>query len=694
MRHYRLVLALLLMLVFASFIPAASAATSDSKAGYIVVGLAPVADFEAHYAYNVVPTTVRFVDRSTGTTPLTYLWDFGDGAVSTDAAPVHIYTNRGMYTVKLTVTNKYGESSETKVDYIAIGVGPIADFTADPRTGSVPFVVQFTDSSRGNPTKWTWTFGDGTGSTQQNPVHTYWTGGRYTVILTASNDYASSDATKTEYIVVIPALKSRFEAYPMTGKAPLTVKFTDRSYGDPTSWKWDFGDGQTSTEKNPVHTFVNGGAFDVVLEVSKGGESDRSTQVINVGGVPVADFTADKTSVNTNEAIQFTDKTKNNPSSWKWSFGDGSESAAKNPIRAYTLKGIYTVSLWAKNDNGKDTETKTQYINVGLAPVANFVTSIPAYQNIPSRQVVRFIDKSQNLPTEWLWDFGDGQTSAEQNSRHVYLSDGIYTVSLTARNKFGENTKVAENLITVGLGPRVDFTADRTVSGVDRFIRFTDLSTNNPTTWVWDFGDGSTGNGKSPDHAYKKTGVYDVTLTASNQYTSTALTKKQYITIVNIPRADFVADKTKGQGPLTVSFTDKSKGNPTGWNWDFGDGSGSTQQNPKHIYTSNGLYTVTLTASNANGDDTETKEDYINVRMGPVADFKVNERIGRAPFIVKFQDISTGSPNKWFWDFGDGTTSREQNPAHVYQKEGSYDVRLTVWNDDGNNSVLKSGTTG
>jgi len=683
----------MLMLILASFIPAAMASASDSSAGYIVVGLAPVANFEAHYAYNTVPTTVRFVDRSIGTTPLTYAWDFGDGAASTEAGPVHVYTNRGLYTVKLTVTNRYGQSTETKVNYIAIGVSPVADFSADAKTGNVPFAVSFTDRSWGNPTKWTWSFGDGTGSNEQNPVHTYWVGGTYTVILTASNDYGSDDATKTAYIVAIPGLKSRFIADPMTGKAPVTVKFTDTSLGDPTSWKWDFGDAATSTERNPVHTFTAGGAYDVVLTVSRGDDSDSSTQVINIGGVPVTDFTADKTSVSANEVIKFTDKTKNNPTSWRWNFGDGSESALQNPSKAYLVKGVYTVTLLTTNANGKDSEIKKDYINVGLAPIANFVTSIPTYQNVPSHNTVRFIDKSQNLPTSWYWQFGDGATSTEQNPRHVYTSDGIYTVSLTAFNRFGDDTKVMMDLIRVGNGPRIDFKADKTVTGVGRFIRFTDLSTNEPTTWVWDFGDGTTGTGMAPDHAYKAIGVYDVTLTVSNQYTSASLTKKQYISVVNLPRADFAADKTKGSAPMNVYFTDLSTGSPTGWSWDFGDGGKSMDRNPVHTFTENGIYTVSLSASNANGQDTETKVDYIVVRKGPVADFVVNERIGKAPFIVKFQDTSRGNPTKWLWEFGDGATSTEQNPAHVYQREGAYDVRLTVWNNDGSDSVYKTGTT-
>lgn len=692
MKSLRLALTFMLVLVFFSFIPGAVSA-ADSGAGYITVGLAPVADFEAHYAYNIVPTRVIFVDRSTGTAPLTYAWDFGDGATSTDAAPVHMYTNRGLYTVKLKVTNKYGESTETKVNYIAIGVGPIAAFTADPVTGNVPFSVKFTDHSIGSPTAWTWHFGDGTGSTEQNPTHTYWVGGKYSVILTASNEYGSNDAIKAEYIIAIPSLKSKFIANPMAGKAPLTVKFTDKSTGDPTAWKWDFGDGATSTDKNPVHTFTSGGAYDVVLEVSRGDESAKSTQVINVGGVPVTDFVADKTAVNTFEAIQFTDKSKNNPTSWRWNFGDGDEATDQNPVKTYADRGIYTVTLLTRNANGKDTEIKKDYINVGLAPVANFVTSIPVYQNIPSRSVVRFIDKSDFRPTSWLWNFGDGTTSTEQNPRHVYAGDGIYTVSLTATNSFGSDTMVQEGLIQVGNGPRVDFKADRTVTGVDRFIRFTDLSGNNPNTWVWDFGDGTTGTGQTPDHAYKAIGVYDVTLTASNQYTSASVTKKQYITVLDLPRANFVADKTKGQAPLSVKFTDTSKGNPTAWTWDFGDGSTTAEQNPTHTYDANGVYTVGLTVHNSNGDDTETKINYISVRKGPVADFKVNERIGKAPFIVKFQDLSTGTPTRWQWEFGDGMGSTEQNPTHVYKQEGAYDVRLTVWNSEGTDSVFKSGTT-
>jgi PKD repeat protein len=143
---------------------------------------------------------------------------------------------------------------------------------------------------------------------------------------------------------------------------------------------------------------------------------------------------------------------------------------------------------------------------------------------------------------------------------------------------------------------------------------------------------------------------------------------------------------------MSVWFTDKSQGAPTSWQWDFGDGTTATEQNPTHQYNSLGTYTVKLTASNTNGQDVATKNGYIVTTLAPVANFQVDERIGKAPFIVQFRDISTGNPTAWSWDFGDGTTSSEQNPRHVYPSEGAYNVRLTASNAYGSDTSFKTGT--
>jgi PKD repeat protein len=686
------------VLLLALIIPGAYASASE-QSGYITVGLAPVANFDALYAYNVVPATVTFRDHSTGTTPMNYLWEFGDGATSTEQNPSHIYIRKGLYTVRLTVTNAYGSSTETKQNYIAIGLAPNADFSAEPTTGNSPLTVAFTDRSTGYPTSWNWNFGDGKESSERNPVHTYWSSGEYTVTLTASNEFGSSDVSKAYFIHVIPPLKARFIADPKTGIVPLVVKFTDTSTGNPESWNWDFGDGSTSTGPNPVHAFTTAGAFDVTLTVTRGMNKDSATQTIVAGGVPATDFVADSTIVSVNTPVHFTDKTLNSPTSWSWDFGDGATSSEQNPTRVYSAKGVYTVTMTATNSNGKDTEKKVNYITVGIPPTADFITEIPSYQEGSRTQYVRFIDTSIGNPVSWSWDFGDGTNfDGQYPPIHLYNRDGVYTVSLTVKNPFGQDTEIKTNLISVREGPRIDFKADRTRVSVNQYVHFTDLSTNAPTDWKWDFGDGTSGTGQNPDHAYRQVGVYTVRLTASDGYTTNTLTKKDYITVVNIPNADFVADKTKGIAPFTVHFTDMSTGNPTGWTWDFGDGVTSTGQNPSHVYTTSGTsvtskYTVTLTATNVNGESMKTKVDYITVTQTPIAEFTVDHRQGKAPFIVKFRDLTAGNPTTWRWEFGDGTGSSEQNPTHLYPFEGSYDVRLTVSNQYGSDTVFKTGTT-
>ncbi len=686
-------------LVLTACIPATLAADTTEKVGYITVGLAPVAHFESNYAYNVVPTTVAFQDFSTGTKPLTYLWDFGDGGTSADANPSHTYIRQGLYTVSLTVTNRYGTSTETKTDYIAIGLGPRAAFTAHPTTGSVPLIVMFTDQSTGHPTSWKWYFGDGSTSTEQNPYHSYRAAGDYTVILSVSNEYGSSDTSKAYLIHVIPALNARFTAKPDYGNVPLVVKFTDTSTGTPEAWYWDFGDGTTSAEPDPVHTFTTPGTYDVNLTVTRGMDKDSAFDTITAGGVPLADFVADATTVGVGTAVRFTDQSKYDPESWSWDFGDGGKATGQNPVHTYTVKGIYTVALTATNKNGADTEIKKGYITVGVVPVADFSVEIPSYQRGTRVQYARFTDYSKGNPTEWLWDFGDGTTSTEQNPPlHFYNRDGSYTVSLTAMNMFGQDTEVKRDIITVREGPRVDFVADKTRVSVNRYVHFTDLSTNNPVDWLWDFGDGQLASVQNPDHVYRQEGTYSVTLTVSDGRTTISHRKAGYITVVEIPEADFEADKIKGVTPFSVSFTDKSAGNPTSWKWDFGDGTTSAEQNPVHTYktaegSSINAYTVKLTAVNKNGEDTKTKEQYITVTMGPVAEFTVDERSGKAPFIVKFRDLSTGNPATWKWEFGDGTVSFEQNPVHLYPYEGAYDVRLTVANAYGTDTIFKTGTS-
>mgnify|MGYP000922284285 CR=1 FL=1 len=162
------------------------------------------------------------------------------------------------------------------------------------------------------------------------------------------------------------------------------------------------------------------------------------------------------------------------------------------------------------------------------------------------------------------------------------------------------------------------------------------------------------------------------------------------VTLSTSPVAAFSASPTSGKAPLKVKFTDNSTGSPTSWKWTFGDGTSSTKQNPTHKYSKARNYTVSLTVTNAEGSNTVTKKDYINVVTKPVASFSAKPTSGKVPLTVAFTDKSAGIPTKWKWSFGDGKTSTQQNPKHQYLQEGNYKVTLTVTNAAGSSTVTKT----
>jgi PKD repeat protein len=328
-------------------------------------------------------------------------------------------------------------------------------------------------------------------------------------------------------------------------------------------------------------------------------------------------------------------------------------------------------------------------------PVAGFVSNVTS-GTTPLH--VKFTDVSVNSPTEWIWSFGDGDTSTAQNPSHTYTQAGTYTVTLAATNSGGSNTVSMIGYVTVEkaiLTPVALFVSNVTSGTEPVAVQFLDISTNSPTSEVWEFGDGSISTGPGPSHIYTNAGVYTVTLTATNAAGSNTITRTGYITVgapVNgVPVARFVSTVNSGTVPRTVQFIDASTNFPVSWVWSFGDGDISTAQNPLHIYNRTGTYTVTLTATNAGGNHTVTKDNYITVSYSiPVASFVSTPASGTAPLYVQFKDTSTNSPASWDWTFGDGGTSTMQSPAYVYTVPGVYTVSFSAINGAGKGTVIRS----
>ncbi|HWQ49495.1 MAG TPA: PKD domain-containing protein [Methanosarcina sp.] len=339
---------------------------------------------------------------------------------------------------------------------------PVAAFSASPTSGTAPLNVTFTDSSTGSPTAWKWTFGDGTNSTVQNPVHTYSKQGNYTVALTVSNAAGNNTVTKTGFITVGTTSSKpvvSFWGSPVSGNAPLNVTFKDNTTGSPTAWNWSFGDGTFSTVQNPKHTYSAAGNYTVKLTAinAAGNTTLTKSNYIKVAGtssqIPVAAFSASPTSGNTPLSVTFTDSSTGSPTAWNWTFGDGTSSTVRNPVHTYSTAGSYSVTLKISNSAGSNTTTKSSYIKVTANNTTN--TTIPVVSFWGSQTsgkaplTVTFTDASTNNPTAWNWSFGDGNYSTVQKPRHMYSAAGNYSVTLKASNAAGTGTKTRANYIKV-----------------------------------------------------------------------------------------------------------------------------------------------------------------------------------------------------------------------------------------------------
>jgi PKD repeat protein len=261
---------------------------------------------------------------------------------------------------------------------------PSANFSAAPRNGPEPLTVSFTDTStsRDNITAWKWDFDDDgvVDSTEQNPIHVYIHDGKYTVELTVYDSGGNSDIEKKDKYVTVTDTKPRadFDATPASGLAPLQVSFTDMStsYDKIVSWTWDFGDGETSTQKNPIYKFLDSGTFNVRLTVTDAdGSKDTITkQVLVLNNAPTANFdivSSEKPTIN--EEIAFVDKSSDPDGevvSWLWNFGDEKTSSSQNATHKYQNPGTFVVSLTIKDNKGAaDTAFRTIAILGANPPV-------------------------------------------------------------------------------------------------------------------------------------------------------------------------------------------------------------------------------------------------------------------------------------------------------------------------------------
>lgn len=432
----------------------------------------------------------------------------------------------------------------------------------------------------------------------------------------------------------------------------------------PGTSSWNFGDGTTSTLSNPTHTYAAPGSYNVCLIETSACGVDTTCSTVNVcTNMPVTNFTLAQNQT----TLTCTDATSNAPNTWNWAFGDGTTSTLQNPSHTYASAGNYTVCLISGNGCSMDTTCQTITVTC-VSPTAN-------YTQTTNYLTATFTNSSTGLPTSYSWTFGDGSTSTLQNPTHSYATSGTYNACLTATNVCGTNT-YCQNVVINCPVPVLNWS--NTTSGLS--ATFTDLTTNSPTNWLWNFGDGTTSTMQNPTHVYSAPGTYNVCLFSGNPCGNSSFC--QSVTII-CPQT--TSTFTSAITNYNVVFTDQSPNLPFTWAWTFGDGGTSNQQNPNHTYTANGNYNVCLTVANSCGSSTSCDTLSISCPIVNTAWTKTT-----ANEVVSFTDATTNTPLSWAWDFGDGNTSTMQNPVHTYTNSGSYNVCLTTTNNCGTDSSCQT----
>lgn len=678
------------------------------------------------------PVDVQFRDNSTGfMTVDKELWDFNDSTVqlvdpSTKSILTHQYHLPGNYSVNYTaINNTYQYQNSTRAYVNVTGLLANFTYTMDPPSGEFwpgqGVTVFFNDTSVGTPATFEWNYGDGKTDPKvydRNTSHYYSVAGTYNVSFTVfklCGDTQISNKT-TKSITITERLKANFTYQPTSGTYPLKVQFTDTSSDTPRQWAWTFYDkdgvtklNETTGIQNPSFTYPSAGTYFVDLRViSARGESAMT------GPVPVtlyegvnAGFTADKTKGIFPLLVTFTDTSTpaGQVTNWNWTFGDGADVVRTQAANhTYTRKGNFTVSLTAGNSQTSDTETKGGYISVGtqITPAFTPIGQVP----VRAPFIVNFTDASTPADevSGWQWSFSDGGSASGRTVSHQFPATGLYNVTLNVSSYWDTRTTTGQVNITEINEPVADFVFSPLTVNAGESVRFEDRSYGpGPLNWSWQFGDGGFVSSQSPEYVYQYAGRYYPVLTVTNPYGSNTKNSTIPVSVRGQVIPSFITDKPDWWAVINqpVRFIDTSKGQPVSWVWDFADGTAPvTTADPEivHTYTRAGIYNVTMTGTNWNGDTRTAFHSFEVTDKDIPRDVGFNttgmKYSGAHPLTVQFQDQTPAQSNviEWYWDFGDRTNAfftTPTAPTHTYTIPGEYTVTLTVRNDMGVNEKIR-----
>jgi len=688
-------------------------ASSLRKSTYVNVIAAPSVNFNADTTILCGPThTAHFNNYTTGLyTPFSYYWKFGDGDTSTATSPSNTYTSYGSYTVTLVAKNSNGcKDSLIRSSYIKIA-SETASFSLSATDICIGKSVTVSNTSSPTYTNSNWSFGDGGTSTASSVTYTYNTAGIDTIRLISQN--GCFDTTRKVVNVHARPVVSFSDSAAQPCPAPVNIYFNNLTTGGST-YKWYFGDGTTSTATNPVKTYYSDTFYTIkLIATSPYGCSDSITKTNEIKIYPIKLYLFGNgyryytggcvpDTVSFSYYLYYDQPYSRTPitypysvASWNWNFGDGSSSTAANPSHRFTTAGTYKVVLNLTTSNGCGALSDTFYVYVGTPPTPYFTANpSTACAGTP----ITFTDTVGGADT-YYWNFSDTVTGTSILSTgsptivYDFKLPGAHTITLTA----------------VKNGCAVSYTRSSYVN-IDSpgavFYYYYSCDTNlrinffNPslsaTSYLWDFGDGSTSTASSASvfHVFPIAGTYTVHLYTYNSSSGCHDTATQSV-IVYDPKVNFSTNDTLICINNTVHLSSSLSGGilrpntliTTPYTWVF-DGTtifSDTSSSINYTYYIKGYHTIKeIIYDIRNGKvcaDTLTKTNYIGVAK-PSAGFYASPLITCTGTSINFTDTTSDiarvsiKGHHWTWYDGSSETDTGSTTSHSYSTAGYYSVQL------------------
>ncbi len=658
------------------------------------------ADFTIDKASGCSPLTVQFTNTTTGaSTTATYKWDFGNGNTSGLPSPGATYILEKTYSVTLTV--KDGANTSSKSQDVTVYKKPVVDFSVTPATGCLPLNVSLTSKATagdGTISSYLWDFGDGqtqTGSNYSQISHSYAFAQKPAISLTVTNSYGCyATASKADLLNVSPAILPAFTAsQTILCHVNDQASFTNTTTGPGAlSYFWDFGDGKSSTDVSPVHTYSAKGLFPVTLTVKNA--QGCSANISKTDYMKVDIFTVDfnpPTVLCTNVDVDLFDMSSGLSDDETWMF-DGQQIFPNysNGQPFWFFSDTLSHVMQLTHRYGTCTLSKTKTLKAVTGPRLNgFIVDTKGACTAPIKATLT--DTTAGA-VAWKWfntypdytnTFGTGQSID-----YTFPDQAFYYIGLQVTNKAGctaglyQTINLEKPVITISVRNSSGGLSNSGCAGVT--LQFSASPTDVLKTYQWDFGDGGTATTANPSHTFNKSGLYTITLNYVTTGGCPGVTTYTYVNIIDNPKFDFsVMPDTVVCGNNPVSFLVSPQ--PTGWNyyWDFGDFGGifNNSSSVVHQYYYDSIYTIKLIVQNGECMDTVTKKKYIRVKPDfPKIANHINTCEGTRGSVL-FTELST-KVNEWTWDFGDGSNKVTYNKkvdtvAHTYTKTGSYNIVLT-----------------